>query len=219
MILVGCSFVGTASAEIEVELLTYITPQDIREDDFDISVCIEAQNIPSSEYPLEIIYFLNDDMIFNRTIDGSSGNFSFNTWFSMEGKPRNLYAKTKVLVLNSTGFLIASPVGFELIHMIDPFKKTAELQLVSMEISRKDKGLFEFFEEDSYQTTFSIKNMNYTFSFKGTIDFGDFRPLGNWQVSKEVILGPGETFEIIGPDMTETDLEDIRTRLCYCAFC
>ena len=216
MILISCFLMGTASAE--VELFTYLTPQDIREDDFDISVEIKSWNISSSEYPLKIEYLLNDEKMFNKTI-GNGSTWSLSTWFSVQGKSDRLYPRTEVLVYNSTGFLIDSVNKYEPTYLIDPFKETADFQLISINIEKIDDGILGWFKEDSYQTTFLVKNMNHTFAFKGDINFGDLGVLSDWKFSERMIIGPRQTIKIEGPKMTEGEMKDIKTELRYCVFC
>ncbi len=222
MFLINCLFSGTATAkpeQIEVELLTYITPQDIKEEYFEVSVLIKARHISPEMYPIEIMYFMNGDLIFNKTMNGTGSVFSLNKWFSLDGKPGNMYGDTNVLIFDSNGSIIGSAERYEPIYLIDPYKETAELQLVSMNIEKINDGILGWFKEDSYQATFSVKNMNYTFAFWGTMDFGDLGVLCDWKFSESIVLGPRETIEIVRSEMTEEDLKDLKTELRYCVFC
>jgi len=225
ILLISCFLMGTATAEqedvVEVELLTYITPQDIRENDFDVCVSISATNIPQEYHPVTIKYLFNGEEIFTSRENYSGGGFAYNRWFNIDKKFDGLSGYTEMQVIASNGSLIYSEQKYQRIYLFDPQKKTAELQLISVEISKNDQGLFGIFKEDLYQAKFFIKNMNSSLAFKGKITFGDFRPIeNNWQVSKkDVVLGPREYLVISRTNMTEEMLLNIKTDLSYCSSC
>ena len=223
ILLVSCFLMGTATAEedVEVELFTCITPNDVRTGHYEVRAETIVKGTEEEMYPVKIMYFLDNKEVFNNTFDksinGLNSGFVNHKWFALSGEPNGVYRNIKVIVFNKNGTVIGSVSKYEPIYIVDQDTK-AELQLVVIKISKIDDGILGWFKKDLYQTTFSVKNMNSSLAFKGTITIGG-SGIRSWRETETLILGPRNIIEIEGPILKEEDLSSIRTELRYCTFC
>lgn len=200
---------------VTIDMLTYVTPTDIKNNTYDVNVKIIAEDIPVWAYPLTIKYFYDGKETLNSTLEYHGYNsFSKNAWFSLDGKPDGTNMNTEVQIISAAGTLVGLGDRYEPVYVFSPDQENFSVQVIAVNISQKENdGILGFMKEDFYETKFTVKNMDENYAFKGILEFGDLGVASAWKTKDNILLGPLETFEIKGPILNEKSLQNIRTEI------
>lgn len=218
---IGTIETATADPEYGVNLsvFAYTAPEYVKENTYELNFRTIAEDIPRWAYPIEVKYIFDGNLVFNKTINNGSGSFGSGTSITINGKPDGTYKHTEVQMISSSGTLIGLADTYAPVYMFNG-NRDVDLQLIATNITMATEcKIFCFLEESVYNARFVIKNMNHTFAFNGEIQFGDLGVASSWKVKKNILLGPGQTIEIIRSNITANDLQDLKTELQICRFC
>lgn len=223
LFLIGNMSIQTAAADpeygVKIDMVAYVTPDDIEQNNYTVNVYIKAENLASWMYPLTMRYIYEGREISNITIESGYSSFSHVTWFKEDGAPNYVYKQSEVQLI-SRGSLIGLGDRYEPTYTFDRDQKEFDLQVVGVHLAlMKKEGIFGFMNENLYKTKFTIKNLNQTYAFKGIVEVGDFGVMSRLKINRTGTIGPGMSVEIDGPIMNDKDIQDIRTEIRTCSFC
>lgn len=220
-ILIGLFLIGNLGIQnavadpeynVNIDMVTYVTPADIKNGSVDVNVKIIATDIPVWAYPLTVVYFYEKNETLTSTVEYHGyDSFNKNTGFTLNSKPDSWYKNTEVQIFSSNKTLIARTYKYEPVYLFSQDQNNFTFQVESVGISEIDQGISGLFKENLYEATYTIRNTDNRYAFKGTLEFGDLRTAGDWKTKVETLLGPGQTIEIKRSAMTFNDLNDMQT--------